>query len=79
MFLLSIFDRLREKLYFIDFRKFTELVGISVMGSEILKFLRAPFEECLETRPGSFSVQEDFESAANKHKETSSTLLKLLD
>ncbi|OMJ81201.1 hypothetical protein SteCoe_18377 [Stentor coeruleus] len=59
MFIDSIFDRVREKLRFIDFPRFVEIVKISILGKDIVNLFMTPFDECLDRISLAFEVKND--------------------
>lgn len=59
MFIDSIFDRVRDKLKFIDFSRFTEIMKISVLGKEIVNVFMTPFDEYLDRISTAFEVKND--------------------
>ncbi|OMJ90270.1 hypothetical protein SteCoe_7381 [Stentor coeruleus] len=58
MFIQSIFERVREKLQFIDLAKFNEIVHISCLGIEIIDFFKENYEECLSRKSVYFESRD---------------------
>lgn len=79
LYILSIFDKLRIKIKYLDYKKFYELIPESVIGSEVIEFLKRPFELCLGYKSLAFTKPETTAELLNKHQETKNSILKLLD
>lgn len=66
MYIQSIFERVREKLNFIDFYRYIEIINESVLGLEFLDMLQTPIEKCLNRKTLYFepldSIPEDLDT-----------------
>ncbi|OMJ68305.1 hypothetical protein SteCoe_34274 [Stentor coeruleus] len=78
MYIQSIFERLREKLKFIDFVRFNEIVGVSYLGIEIIDFLKTPYEECLARKSEYFEIRELTEEEVEKYSKAKKSLARML-
>ena len=79
IFILSIFDRLREKVKFIDYKRFTQMIGMSVLGSEIIDIIKTPFDRCLGRVSACFETQKATDDELKVHYETRCGLLRILN
>jgi hypothetical protein len=78
MYINSIFERVREKLNFIDFYRFIEIVDESLIGLEFIDFLQTPFEKCFSRKPLYFESLDSIPDDLDNKRITRSTLESLL-
>ena len=78
MYINSIFERVREKLNFIDFYRFIEIVDQSLIGLEFIDFLKTPFERCFSRKTLYFEFLDSIPDDLDNKRITRSTLESLL-
>lgn len=74
MYIQSIFERIREKLRFIDFYQYLELTNESFLGLEFLVMLQTPFEKCINRKTLYFEVLDSIPEENDTKKLTWSSL-----
>ena len=74
MYINSIFERVREKLTFIDFFRFNEVVNESLVGLEFIAFLQTPFEQCFGRKTLYFESLDSIPDDLDNKRITQSTL-----
>jgi hypothetical protein len=78
MFIDSIFDRLWHKVEFIDFQKFCETVGVSVLGFEVVEMTKTSFEGCIGRQSIYFQAEKCTNDIIEKHEMTKISLKDLI-
>jgi hypothetical protein len=78
MYINSIFERVREKLTFIDFFRFIEIVNESLLGLEFIDFISTPFDQCFTRKTKYFEPLDSIPEDLDNKRITSSTLQSLL-
>lgn len=79
IFIQSIFERVREKVNFIEFQKFNESVNASLIGLEFYEMLRDPFEKVLGRKAKYFEQEEVNSDDSEIYSKTMSTLMSMVN
>ena len=79
IFIQSIFERVREKVNFIEFQKFNETVNASLIGLEFYEMLREPFEKVLGRKAKYFEHEEVEPEESEKYYSTMSSLMSMVN
>lgn len=74
MYIQSIFERVREKVRFIDFYRYLELTNESFLGLEFLVMLQTPFEKCINRKTLYFEPLDSIPEDVDTKKLTRSSL-----
>ena len=78
MYIQSIFEKVREKLVYIDFQRYSEIIEVSCLGAEFIEIINTPFEKIINRKSKIFEPM-DFSIVQNdKYENTKSSLLSMI-